>query len=98
MTRPAIEVADIIRRRGSQFIERFKAVLNYQQLKAYRVRSTLLLQLMPIQMLSEVSGAGSQAMAPDPATRSAQHQLLPCCLHPAPRTEPAGTDFTHATA
>jgi hypothetical protein len=36
MTRPAIEVADIVRRRGSQFIERFKAVLNYQQLKAYR--------------------------------------------------------------
>src|SRR5271165_7146168 len=36
MTRPAIEVADIVRRRGKQFLERFKAVLSYQQLKAYR--------------------------------------------------------------
>jgi predicted RNA-binding Zn-ribbon protein involved in translation (DUF1610 family) len=36
MTRPALEVADIVRRRGRQFLERFKAVLSYQQLKAYR--------------------------------------------------------------
>ena len=36
MTRPAIEVADIVRRRRRQFLERFKAVLSYQQLKAYR--------------------------------------------------------------
>jgi hypothetical protein len=36
MTQPAIEVADIVRRKGSQFLERFKAVLSYQQLKAYR--------------------------------------------------------------
>jgi hypothetical protein len=36
MTRPAIEVADIVRRRGKQFLQRFKAVVNYQQLKAYR--------------------------------------------------------------
>ncbi len=36
MTRPAFEVADIVRRKGKQFLERFKAVLSYQQLKAYR--------------------------------------------------------------
>jgi hypothetical protein len=36
MTRPALEVADIVRHRGKQFLERFKAVLSYQQLKAYR--------------------------------------------------------------
>jgi hypothetical protein len=36
MKRPTIEVADIVRRRGKQFLERFKAVLSYQQLKAYR--------------------------------------------------------------
>jgi hypothetical protein len=36
MTRPAYEMADIIRRRGKQFLKRFKAVLSYQQLKAYR--------------------------------------------------------------
>ncbi len=36
MTRPAIEVADIVRRKGKQFLKRFKAVVNYQQLKAYR--------------------------------------------------------------
>jgi hypothetical protein len=34
MTRPAIEVADIVRRKGRQFLERFRAVLSYQQLKA----------------------------------------------------------------
>lgn len=36
MTRPAIEVADIVRRKGRQFLERFQAVLSYQQLKACR--------------------------------------------------------------
>ena len=36
MTRPAIEVADIVRRKGKQFLQRFRAVVNYQQLKAYR--------------------------------------------------------------
>ncbi len=36
MTRPAIEVADIVRRRGRQFLKRFKTVVSYQQLKAYR--------------------------------------------------------------
>ena len=36
MTRPAIEMADIVRRKGKQFLQRFKAVLSYQQLKAYR--------------------------------------------------------------
>src|ERR1035441_2328935 len=35
MSRPAIEVADIVRARGRQFLERFKATLSYQQLKAY---------------------------------------------------------------
>lgn len=36
MTRPAFQVADIVRRKGRQFLQRFKAVLSYQQLKAYR--------------------------------------------------------------
>jgi hypothetical protein len=36
MTRPAFEMADILRHRGKQFLKRFNAVLNYQQLKAYR--------------------------------------------------------------
>ena len=36
MIRPAIEVADIVRRKGRQFLERFKATLSYQVVKAYR--------------------------------------------------------------
>ena len=36
MTRPAIEVADIVRAKGRQFLERFKAIFPYQQLKAFR--------------------------------------------------------------
>jgi len=36
MTRPAIEVADIVRGKGRQFLHRFQAILSYQQLKAYR--------------------------------------------------------------
>jgi hypothetical protein len=36
MTRPAIEMADIVRRKGRQFLQRFKAILSYQQLKACR--------------------------------------------------------------
>jgi hypothetical protein len=36
MTRPAIEVADIVRAKGRQFLYRFKAILSFQQLKAFR--------------------------------------------------------------
>jgi len=36
MSRPAIEVADIVRVRGRQFLERFKAIFSYQALKAFR--------------------------------------------------------------
>jgi hypothetical protein len=36
MTRPAIEVADVVRRHGRQFLERYQSTLSYQQLKAYR--------------------------------------------------------------
>ena len=36
MTRPAFEMSDIFRRKGRQFIKRFKTVLSYQQLKACR--------------------------------------------------------------
>jgi hypothetical protein len=36
MSRPAIEVADIVRARGRQFLERFKAIFSFQQLKAFR--------------------------------------------------------------
>jgi len=36
MTRPAIEVADIVRARSGQFLERFKAILSDQMLKAFR--------------------------------------------------------------
>jgi hypothetical protein len=36
MSRPAIEVADIVRAKGRQFLERFKAMLSYQTLKAFR--------------------------------------------------------------
>src|SRR3974390_1925799 len=39
MMRPAIEVADIFRRKGRQFLQRFQAVLSYQQLKAFRAVS-----------------------------------------------------------
>ena len=36
MTRPVLEVADIVRRKGRPFLQRFQAILSYQQLKAYR--------------------------------------------------------------
>jgi len=36
MTRPAIEVADIVRTQGRQFLERYQSSVSYQQLKAYR--------------------------------------------------------------
>jgi hypothetical protein len=39
MNKPAIEVADIVRAKGRQFLERFKAVFSFQQLKAYRAVS-----------------------------------------------------------
>ncbi len=36
MSRPAIEVADIVRAKGSQFLERFKTSVRFQVLKAFR--------------------------------------------------------------
>jgi len=36
MSRPALEVADIVRARGRQFLKRFKSSVNYQLLKAFR--------------------------------------------------------------
>ena len=36
MNRPAFQMADILRHKGRQFLQRFKAILSYQQLKAYR--------------------------------------------------------------
>ena len=36
MSRPAIEVADIVRAKGRQFLQRFKAIFSYQALKAFR--------------------------------------------------------------
>ena len=81
MTRPAFEMADIVRRRGKQFLERFKVVLSYQQLKAYRA----------VKRCRTAALGGHRDKCEDCT-------LLPCCLHPAPRAEPAGTDFTQATA
>ena len=117
MTRPAIEVADILRAKGSQFLERYQVqsqlsaaegisghpALPYRRSRRTQgqvcrlpVRSTYLLQLLPIAMLSQVPGAGSPAMARGAATRTARHQLLPCRLHRASRTEPAGTHYAQA--
>ena len=36
MTRPAIEVADILRAQGNRFLERYQSRVSYQQLKAFR--------------------------------------------------------------
>lgn len=36
MTRPAIEVADIVRAQGRQFLQRYQSTISYQQLKAFR--------------------------------------------------------------
>jgi Transposase zinc-binding domain len=36
MTRPAIEVADIVRAKGRQYLEHHQSSVTYQQLKAYR--------------------------------------------------------------
>jgi hypothetical protein len=36
MTRPAIEVADIVRAKGRQYLEHYQSSVSYQQLKAFR--------------------------------------------------------------
>ena len=36
MTRPAMEVADIVRAQGRQFLERYQSTVSFQQLKAFR--------------------------------------------------------------
>jgi hypothetical protein len=36
MTRPALEVADLLRAQGSRFLEQYRANFSYQQLKVFR--------------------------------------------------------------
>src|SRR5215469_6647702 len=36
MSRPAVEVADILRAQGSRFLDRYESNFDYQQLKAFR--------------------------------------------------------------
>jgi hypothetical protein len=36
MSRPALELADILRRQGNRYLERYHSSISYQQLKAYR--------------------------------------------------------------
>ena len=36
MTRPALEVADILRVQGERFLDRYRSSFDFQQLKAFR--------------------------------------------------------------
>ena len=36
MTRPAVEVADILRVQGQHFLDRYRSSFDFQQLKAFR--------------------------------------------------------------
>ena len=36
MTRPALEVADILRAQGDRFLDRYRSSFDFQQLKAFR--------------------------------------------------------------
>lgn len=36
MTRPALEVADILRTHGDRFLDRYRSSFGFQQLKAFR--------------------------------------------------------------
>ena len=36
MTRPTLEVADILRAHGDRFLDRYRSSFGYQQLKAFR--------------------------------------------------------------
>jgi len=71
MTRPAIEVADIVRARGRQFLQRFKAILSYQQLKAFELSSVAVPRLS-VDIRTGVSAALTRR--PSPST-PADHEL-----------------------
>ena len=36
MTKPAVEVADILRAKGSRFLDKYRSSFSFQQLKAFR--------------------------------------------------------------
>jgi len=108
----------LTRRKGKQFLERFKAVLNYQQLKAYRA----------VKRCRTAALGGHRDMCEDCTYKapfsynSCRSRCCPKCQAQArrrwlqiqqrdllntnyfhvvftlPRTEPAGSDFTQATA
>ena len=110
MTRPAFEVADILRAQGDRFLERYRSSIGFQQLKAFRAilrcRTAALgghidvcqrcgYQANSYNSCRNRSCPKCQAQSRERwlaarRTRTPGHQLFPCCVHRAPRTQLAG--------
>src|SRR5713101_3985921 len=94
MTRPTLEVADILRAQGDYFLDRYRSSFDFQQLKAFRAIlrcRTAALGIRPSLITrAEIGTAPAPALAGGTGTRTLGHQLLPCRVHCAPRTQRAG--------
>ena len=66
MTRPTLEVADIIRAAGNSFIERNRNRLSWPQLKVLKLSATAARQLS----VGTSTGAPDAAIRPSPITRA----------------------------
>jgi hypothetical protein len=76
MSRPAVEVADILCAQGSRFLDRYEKSFDFQQLKAFRA-----IQRCRTAALGLAGGA---------RTGTSHHQLLPRCFYDPARTQCAG--------
>jgi len=85
VSRPAVEVADILHAQGDRFLDRYRNSFSYQQLKAFRAIANCRTQALggPVP-----SAARNAAIVHRPSrrtgTRAAAHQLLSRGLHRAP--------------
>src|SRR5579885_3378055 len=78
MTQPPWEVADIIRKAGNRFIERYAGSLGWAPRSMRSLRSSgHLLQLLPQPSLSEVPDQRTGEVAVRPATGTLAGMLLP---------------------
>ena len=89
MTRPTLEVADILRVQGDRFLDRYRSSFDFQQLKAFRAIQRCCTAALGghIAMLARVAG-----IRPSPITRVAIATV------PSVRRKRANAGWRHGNA
>src|SRR6266851_5532677 len=98
VSRPPLEVADLVRAAGDAFIERSRKWISWKHVKVLlaiaRCRTAALgghlVQLLPQSALPEVSSRGARPLARSASPGASPDTLRPCGLHAASRVGTTG--------